>query len=156
MTSDPCLALSCLPRSASYTWSVPWGDSPTSGSPHTELPSPVSVPLLVLESVCWGRCPACAASAGRGCWEVGRLRNVLAPGHSWAESGLTNEVTHLSSLRAWRSLPVSSLPSLKELGPPEAPWQDSPMDSTSYCILHAFSMATLGHCTNTCAPCCCI
>lgn len=41
----------------------------------------------------------------------GRLRNALAPGHSWARSsGLTNEVTHLSSLRAQGSLPDSFVP----------------------------------------------
>lgn len=48
---------------------------------------------------------------------------MLAPGHSWAlSSGLTNEVTHLSSPKAWGSLPGSSIPYLKELGGHEAPW----------------------------------
>lgn len=47
----------------------------------------------------------------------GRLRNALAPGHSWARSsGLTNEVTHLSSLRARGSLPDSFVPFLQRAG----------------------------------------
>lgn len=42
--------------------------------------------------------------------------------HLALSSGLTNEVTHLSSLRARGSLPGSLVSYHKELGGQEAPW----------------------------------
>lgn len=78
-------------------------------------PFSVSSTPIFLSSVCW----VCRLRALLS-W---RLRNALAPGHSWARSsGLTNEVTHLSSLRARGSLPDSLVPYRKELGGHEASW----------------------------------
>lgn len=60
---------------------------------------------------------------------------MLAPGHSWAlSSGLTNEVTHLSSLRARGSLADSLVPYRKELGRHGASWMVTPWASSEWVV----------------------